>query len=219
MTFIDIWGWMCAAVNATLSLPQVIHLLRVRTSAGLSLLSWQMMVAVHIPWVVHGVLYDRLNLAVPNALLLVSALLILRMIRADRGLRHLETYTLGAVAGLLGVTVDVVVGAAAFGAVVTVPRAIGQFAQFRDLLRVRDIRGVSWVFLAVTVLVQFMWLSWAFAVNDNAVKVAASTMAILGGANLLAYILRRTNVLKPPTGPGNALIADDPAGFRSPDQA
>ncbi|HSN43527.1 MAG TPA: PQ-loop domain-containing transporter, partial [Propionibacteriaceae bacterium] len=183
MTFVEIWGWICAAVTATLSLPQLLRLLKVRTSAGLSLLSWQMMLAANIPWVAHGILDNRPNLAIPNAILFVCTILILRMIRADRGLGLLETYALGAVAGAVGVTVDVVFGAAAFGALVTIPQATGQLAQLRDLLRLRDIRGLSWVFLTVSFLLQFMWISWAFMVDDNAVKVAGSMMAVLASAN------------------------------------
>lgn len=219
MTFIEIWGWLAAAFTATLSLPQLIRLLRVRTSAGLSLLSWQMMLAANIPWVAHGVMTNRMNLALPNAALFVCTILILRMIRRDRGLGLLQTYAMGTIAGVAAFGVDVIFGAAAFGTLVTIPQAIGQLAQLRDLLRLRDIRGLSWVFLTVSFGLQFMWIYWAFAVNDNAVKVAASMMAILAGANLLVYVLRRLDVIKPPGGPGTSLLADSPAGLYSADQA
>ena len=44
-------------------------------------------------------------------------------------------------------------------------------------------------------------------------------MAILAGANLLVYVLRRLDVIKPPGGPGTSLLADSPAGLHSADQA
>ena len=46
MTPLEIWGWACAGVGSMLAVPQFIKLFRDRDTAGMSLVLWQLNVAV-----------------------------------------------------------------------------------------------------------------------------------------------------------------------------
>ena len=73
---LDVWGWVCAVAGPVVSIPQVARLLRSRTSAGLSLLMWQLNIACAVAWSFHGLRADAPNIVAPNVLLGVAAVLV-----------------------------------------------------------------------------------------------------------------------------------------------
>lgn len=197
VSVVDLFGWACALFGSLLSLPQVVHLLRSRTSAGLSLTSWQLMLAANIGWTTHGIIADRVNIIVPNAVLLVCTVLVLRMIRLDRRQSWFAVTWLGLMVGVACIAVDLVLGPVAFGLFVMGPLGLGALAQLRDLLRAPDLSGVSPGYLVVGFAGQFMWGAWALLAHERAVITAASIMAVFAGLNLGAWALRRAGVLRP----------------------
>ena len=52
MVLVEIWGWVCGIASGLSALPQLSRLLKARTSAGLSLLSWQLNAGVLWGWTV-----------------------------------------------------------------------------------------------------------------------------------------------------------------------
>ena len=201
MTPLEIWGWACAAVGSMLAVPQFIKLVRDRDTAGMSLVLWQLNVAIAIGWTAHGWRYGWWNMVVPNAISGVLAVLVLLLIRQSRRLSLVGTYGLGLAVGLVCVAVDVVGGSAAFAVAVLVPLLVGQFDQLRALLFDHDISGVSFGFLLITLALQVMWGSWAFLAQETSAMITASALSPGAIASVAWFLLRkrgRVGALKPP---------------------
>ena len=145
--------------------------IRDSTSAGISLLMWQLSCAASVAWVFHGLRGDWWNITIPNALIVVTGVLIMKMVISDRHLDPVRTWGLvGAVAAAL-VAVEYLTTPALFGAAVLIPLAIGMLGQTRDLLRAPNLGGVSGVYLGLVALIQYMWLSWGIAVGDVSIVI------------------------------------------------
>lgn len=201
MTPLEIWGWACAAAGSTLAVPQFVKLTRDRDTAGMSLVLWQLNVSIALGWVVHGRIGGWWNMVVPNAISGVLALLVLALIRRERGISVLGTYGLGLGVGIACVTADVLLGSAAFGVTVLIPLLVGQLDQLRAILFDSDISGVSFGFLLITLLLQGMWGSWAYLAGDASAMITASSLTPGAIASVVWFLLRRTGrvgSLKPP---------------------
>lgn len=201
MTSLEAWGWACAALGSVLAVPQFVKLSRDRDTAGLSLVLWQLNVAIGLGWVVHGWLGGWWNMIVPNAVSAVLALFVLRMVRRARRLRPLATYGLGVVVGLACVGVDLLAGPAAFGIAILVPLLIGQLDQLRAILFDADISGISPAFLVIVLTLQGMWGIWGLWAGDTSVLITASSLTPGALLSVVWFLLRRSGRvgrLKPP---------------------
>ncbi len=201
MTFLTIWGWACAVAGSMLAVPQFTKLVRDRDTAGMSLVLWQLNVAIAIGWTVHGWRGGWWNMVVPNAISGVLALLVLTLMRQHRRLTLLGTYGLGIAVGLATVVFDVWVGPAAFGVAVLIPLLIGQLDQLRALLFDPDISGVSFGFLLITLLLQGMWGLWGVLAGDTSVMITASSLSIGAVVSVVWFLLRRYRGLQALTPP------------------
>lgn len=195
MSFVDLFGWVCAAVGATLSLPQAIRLVRSRTSAGVSLLSWQLTLGAISTWLLHGFLMERANLIAANGIAAATILAVVIMIRRDRRLGFVETYWPAVATFAACAAVDIWAGALAFGLFVIAPQSVAVLAQYRDLRISIDVSGVSGGFLLLSVIVQALWFTWSLLAIEYAVMAAASITMVLCLANLALYLLRVTGTL------------------------
>lgn len=191
------WGWACAAAGSMLSVPQIVRLLVGRTSAGVSLLLWQLMFGGGIGWTFHGVVTGHLNLIVPNAIATVSCALVLHMVARDRRLPAARVWVLGLMVAAILVAVELVGGAAAFGITVMAPFLIGISAQTRDLLRSPDLSGLSPVYVFGTLVVQVMWWSWALAAWELSTLICSSAVGTLAIVNVVLLLARTRGVLRP----------------------
>lgn len=192
-----LWGWACAVVGSALSVPQVVHLLATRTSAGVSPLLWQLNVANGIGWTAHGLISGHLNVTVPNALSGLLAALVLLLVQRDRRLPLLGTWALPLAVGLVGVLVALLAPAGGFGVFAVVPLAIGFGDQTRDLLTSPDISGVSPVFVFGALVVQVMWWTWAQMAGDLSIFICASAIGLICLLNAALWLLRHTGRLRP----------------------
>lgn len=196
MTPLEIWGWACGIFGASTGLPQVIRIVRARTSAGLSLLSWQLNLGAIMAWAAHGILVARPNLIGPNLFLVVCYTVILTLIVRDRALP--VAATVAPVLGLFGVlaAVDVLAGSFWFGVVVVIPGIFAALAQLKDLIERPDLSGVSVTWLWMLVMLNLMWFSWSVFSGEIAIFVVASVMGVLSITNVVTFLLRRTGVLR-----------------------
>ena len=201
MTFLDTWGWVCALAGTLAALPQVLRLLRVRTSAGLSLLLWQLNLGAGIGWVVHGIAGGYANVTVPNVVISLTNVLILLLIQRDRGLSVRAVWPLGLAVAAACIAIELTLPSGAFGLFVLVPHSVGLLAQTRDLLRSPDLTGVSPVFLVAVASIQYLWFVWGVLVGDLSVVICASVLAVLGTVNLALYAVRSRRSA-PSTGSG-----------------
>ena len=218
MPFIDVIGWVAAALSAALSLPQLVRLIRAGTSAGLSLLLWQCLMGAGLGWTVHGISVGRPNMWLPNLAMAVCAILIIRLIARDRQIGRLQAWALPLLLLAALVGIDALWGAVAYGVATSVPQVIGAAAQLVDILRSVDISGVSPFFVTMAVVVQGVWLWWGVMANEGAVLVSASANGFVVLLTLLGYLARRLGapVLaigwagagRPPTGDRDVARAD-----------
>lgn len=187
---IEAFGWVAAAIGIVSNIPQLLRIMRTRTSAGVSLRLWQLTTATAAAWACHGFLVGTPQMQWPNLVMLLAALLIVVFVLRDRGQRIAPQLILPVGLAALLSGLDVWLGAVVFGFAVAVPQLVGQFAQTRSLVRSPDLTGVSGTFLAVFLLVQSLWWGFGFATEDWALIVCAGLMVIICIANLAIYLVR-----------------------------
>lgn len=194
MPVVDLLGWLAAALSAALSLPQLIRLIRAGTSAGLSLLLWQCLMAAGFGWTVHGLVVGRPNMWLPNLAMALCAIAILRLIARDRGYGLVQTWALPVGLFATLVTIDAVWGSVAYGVATSVPQVLGAAAQLVDIIRSVDITGVSPFYVTMAVVVQGIWLWWGLLAHEQAVIVSASANGSVALLTWLWYLARRLGV-------------------------
>lgn len=197
MSALEIYGWFCALVSAATALPQLIKLLRTRTSAGLSMLMWQLTFSVNMSWVVHGLMFKFWNLIVPNAIMGLCGVLILVQVMKDRTIPPLRVFLLPVAIFTVLASVDLTIGTVVFGVLISIPQLIGAIAQFLDLLRSRDIRGVSFPFLCYSLFVNLIWFIWGAWAGDAALMLAASSLGLMTLVNCTWWLLRTRGAVRP----------------------
>lgn len=189
--FVDALGWAAAVFGASVALPQVVRLLRTRTTSGVSQIAWQLMLGTNIAWTSHGVLSGHANVWVPNLVMLCCTVTILSQIRRDRGLSLPALLAPGLLLGLVTVGIDVTLGSVAFALAAFLPSALSQLAQLQGLILAPNIRGVSLPFLVMNVGNQILWFSWSVLVGEIAVTLCASSLGTMMALNMVWAMLRR----------------------------
>ena len=191
MTYIDWLGWLAAAVGCVALLPQALKLFRDRDAAGISLMYWQFLLGVVASFVVHGVMIGAVNLIVPNvAMALVAAWTILLVGRA-RTIGWLRLFAIPVILFAVLVGIDVVLGAAIYGAATAVPVSVGLIGQIADVARQPDVSGISPGFLALGVLMQATWFTWGMLAVEWAVRISSGTFLVLSVTLMAWWIARR----------------------------
>lgn len=195
MTPFEIYGWACAILSSVAGIPQLLRLLKSRTSAGASLAMWQVTMAVTGTWIVHGALTSAPNLILANGIACLISLLVLWFIRADRTLSLVRTFGVP-IAGIVVMVATDLWNPVVFGALISIPQLFGGFAQFLDLLRCRDIRGVSIAFLVYQVFVQVIWFIWGTWAGDVSLQMAAGSFFVVCLLNAIWWLLRRNGLVR-----------------------
>lgn len=196
---IEVFGWVAAGIGVTAGLPQLVRILRSKTSAGVSLLLWQLMTGATGAWAVHGYLSGSPQMQLPNVALTLSGAAVIIFIARDRNLpvpRQL-LLPLSVALGMSGV--NLWLGPLVFGFAIAAPQLVGQVAQFRELLTADQVDGVSAGFLSLSLVVQAMWFTFGLFKPDWALIICAGAMLASCIANLVLYLLRRfrSRVLTP----------------------
>ena len=189
-------GWVAAALASTVALPQVIKLLRNRTTAGLSLTAWRLTLAANLAWTGHGVVVGHANIWLPNLLFMVCSVIILNQLRRDRSLSWVVTFGPSLVLATVTLGLDVTAGPVAFAIAAGLPSAFAQLLQLQELVVAPRISGVSLPFLALNAVNPVLWLTWALIVGEQSITMVASALGLLMGVNLLWCALRRTGLVR-----------------------
>jgi uncharacterized protein with PQ loop repeat len=198
VSLVDLVGWFAALCSATLAVPQLVRIVGTRTVAGLSQVTWQMNTAAGIGWTGHGLLVGKAQLIWPNVLLGLTSSLVLWQIVAALRLPLARTWLPAIALGMTSVAADVVLGPLAFAVLAFIPGALGQLTQLRDTRRATDTSGVSMGFLAMSLLTQLSWLTFAIPSGELAVLCVAAPMAVLAASNVIALWQRRRVVAGQP---------------------
>lgn len=194
---VDIWGWVCAVVGSVIAIPQVVQLLRTRSSAGLSLLMWQLSAAASVGWVFHGIRANSLIIAVPNVLIALTGVLVVRMVLADRNLPRASAWGVFALATAAVVAMEYLTTPVLFGLAVLIPLAVGFIGQSVDIVRSSSLSGVSEVYVGMTFAIQVMWWVWGFAVGDVSILICSTVLGVIAGFNLVWLTLRTRGLVVP----------------------
>lgn len=187
---IEVFGWVAAAVGIASNLPQLLRILRAKTSAGVSLRLWQISAATTGAWMVHGFLVQQAQMQWPNMLMSALALVIVMFVLRDRGQR-IATQLVLPLALAAGLTsVELLFGAMTFGFVIALPQLIGQGSQLREMVTAPDLTGVSVGYLAIMLVVQAMWFGFGLMTGDWALIICAGAMTAICSLNLTVYLVR-----------------------------
>lgn len=194
---VSVIGWTVAILGIAMPVPQFVRLVRERTSAGLSLLAWQIWLAAGISWSVHGILNRDLVVLLPNFLGGIIALLIVLLIRRNRILGWWPVLRITLLVCAIAIGLRVGVGPAAFGSFMAIPQAIGCLGQLGDVIEKPDLSGVSVTYLALTAFCQVLWVSFGALKPDISVLITGCVMLVMSGLTLVWYLLRRSGAVGP----------------------
>lgn len=189
-------GWVAAALASVVALPQVIKLVRGRTTAGISLTAWRLTLAANIAWMAHGFVVGHANIWLPNLIFMLCSLTILNQLRRDRAISWIATLGPSLVLGLTTLGIDLLFGPVAFAIAAGLPSAVAQIMQFQELVIAPRISGVSVPFLALNTVNQALWLGWGLLAGEQSITLVASAMGVLMGINLVWAVLRRRGVVR-----------------------
>lgn len=191
MTVEFIVGWVACLVAMMLGVPQIVRLLRTRSTDGLSLLLWQAMLAINLGWLVHGLRIDAVNMVVTNLVGGTTTLVIQILIIRARKLQAWRVMLPGLLGAAALVAVDVGLGSAAFGIAAVIPAVLANAGQTVALVRSPLITGVSPLFLTGQVLNQALWFSWALLVIDHGTMITAPVTGVIALVNVIWWTLRK----------------------------
>ena len=174
-----------------IAVPQALRLLRVRSSAGVSLLIWQTTVVASVCWTAHGLINGVVQIFLPNAIFAATAVIVVAQLQRMRRLAPVRVWILPSVWTTAAVGVDLAFGPYVFAAAQFIPTAVGLVSQLREILRADDVRGVSMTGLAVNLLSQALWLAYAIPAGEVAVTGVGVPAGLLMVGTMVTLLVRR----------------------------
>jgi uncharacterized protein with PQ loop repeat len=193
--FVSVLGWAAAAIGAAFMLPQVVRLLRSRSTAGVSTAAWQIMLGANLGWTGHGLLSGHANIWLPNTLLLVCTLVILTTIHRQAGTPWVQLLAPGLALATTMLVLNLTLGPVAFAVAAFIPSGCAQVLQLKELVHSVNLSGVSVGYLGLSVVNQVLWLSWSLLAGEISVTLCAMSLGTLMTINLVWALLRRYRVV------------------------
>lgn len=194
MTAADVVGWVAVCVGMVVALPQLVRLARTRKVDGLSLTSWRSILAMNIAWAAHGIRLEALALIITNSIGLCSTLPILYLLSRQFRRRLVPLLIPSLVVAAVMITVDHILGSAAYGVAAITIALVSNLGQSMQLVRAPHVTGVSPLFVTMAVVNQSVWIVWGLLAKDPGTIMTASTVCGLASFNLLWYLLRRAGL-------------------------
>jgi len=187
-------GWLATCVAMLLGVPQIVRLVRTRSTEGLSIVMWQAMLSINLGWLVHGIRIDALNMVVTNLVGMGTTIAIQVLIIRARRLQAWRVVLPGVAGAMALVAVDVLLGSAAFGVAAVVPAVIANAGQTVELIRSPRLTGVSPVFLVGQALNQALWFTWSLFVGDQGTMITAPATGVIAVFNVTWWALRNAGL-------------------------
>ena len=191
MTWVNVLGWTVAVLASVLGVPQVVRLIRTRSTAGVARITWQAIFAANIGWGIHGWQIGAPHMVANNVVAVVWTLIILGFLIRDGSTNPILVLAPSVVGGAALALVGVVFGSAAFGIAALGPAILANTGQTVKLVHAPRVDGVSPVFLAAGVLAQVMWIAWGTMVRDAGTVIGSSVGVSIVALNLTWWFLRR----------------------------
>lgn len=190
MSLVTVLGWSAAVIGAFFAMPQFLRVVRTGSTAGLSLVAWQLQSAGALAWTSHGVIYSMPNQILANTVISFCCLGVVYYLIRHRNLWWPRVVTPILLVAILLAAVDLRFGQLAFGFAVLVPGSVALVAQLHDLIRSPDVSGVSSGYLALGMVIQTLWFVWSLQVGDESVTIASSVAFALLAACLWVWTAR-----------------------------
>jgi len=211
MHLISVLAFIGAVASATLSVPQFLLVVRTKDTRGLSLSTWVISLGTGVGWLCHGLRIDQINLVWPNFWGLTVAGTVLYFLWRNGRYKSPLTLLPGLCLGATLVTLDHVLGSAAFGLAIMVPGAYGMVRQGVALMRAPRVTGVSTTTWVIQTANQSLWLVWAGLVREPGTFISSAVCLCAAVFTLTWRVLRARGVgpvgRHAQTAPGLALSA------------
>ena len=142
MVTVEAVGWAGTATGTLLGLPQAVRLARTRNVEGLSLRTWQALLAVNVAWTQHGLRIGQPPQVITSVLSLCSTVPVLVLMSRELRRPPLRVMLPGLLAAVAMITVDRAFGTAAYGIVAVIPAVLANAGQSIELVRAAHRRGL-----------------------------------------------------------------------------
>jgi uncharacterized protein with PQ loop repeat len=196
MVTVEAVGWAGTFTGTLLGLPQVVRLTRTRNVEGLSLSTWQALLAVNVAWTQHGLRIGQAPQVLTSVLSLCSTVPILVLMSREVRRPLPRVMLPGLLAAAAMIAVDRAFGTAAYGSVAVIPAVLANAGQSIELVRAPRVVGVSPLFLLLAAVNQTLWLTWALLIPDAGTAITAAVTGA-GAAFNLGWWLARLAGLPP----------------------
>lgn len=190
MNAVLIIGWTATVTGTVLGLPQMLRLLRTRNIEGVSVATWQVMLALNVAWTAHGIRIWQANMITGNILAFLSTAVIITVIAQVTRRTWIGVAWPGFAVAAGMMAVDQWLGPAVYGLVAAAPATVGQLTQSRELVTSDSVDGVSGVFLAVNLVNFGLWAYWGFLAGDQSAFIASTIAGTVALFNMVWYPLR-----------------------------
>lgn len=190
-------GWFAAGLSCFISAPQLVRILRAKTTAGVSLLAWQMALGGNLTWGLYGVIHGYANQWVPNILLVSVTLIILGLFRRHVGTSWPVLVLPGLLLAVTTTSLDHWVGPIAFSVAAFLPAAISLVSQLRTTAASEDVTGLSLGNQWIGLTNQSVWVVWGALVNNMQVLLVGCFALVLIVANVTLATLRKNGTWGP----------------------
>lgn len=195
-------GWLAAGLSCFISAPQLVRILRAGTTAGVSVLSWQLVLGGNLTWGVYGLMHGNVNQWLPNVALVTITVVILSRFHREVGTSWLVLLAPGILIALTSTVLEVTAGTVAFSIAAFIPAAVSLVSQLKVTATSEDVRGLSVANQWISLVNQSAWLLWAALIAERSVLLVGSASLVLIVANLSMALLRTTRTLGPVTRQG-----------------
>ena len=195
-------GWVAAALSCFISAPQLYRILKAGTTAGVSVLAWQLALGGNLTWGMYGITHGNLNQWLPNVALVTVTLVILSLFHRHVGTPWAVLLAPGLLIAATTTTLDHTVGTVAYSVAAFLPEAVSLVSQLKVTATSVDVRGLSVVNQWIGLVNQSAWLVWALLIDERSVLMVGTASLVLILANLSMALLRTTGTLGPLTRQG-----------------
>ena len=187
-------GWAGGLTSTIMLLPQLFALLRTGDTKGMAWPLWVVFIGTTMGWISHGLTVHQAFIIVSNSVSFCATVISLVFLRRADKLRRWWWVLPGFAFGGLLIWLDRGVGSAAFGAAVVTPIAIAKLHQGVEIMRDRQVSGVSVGSWVIQLGNEVVWLTWALLMVEPGTIISAVVTGTCNTFVLVWLLLRRHGV-------------------------
>lgn len=191
---VSITGFAGAAIGAFYGIAQSVRTVRSRTTAGVSTTSWIASTTAAGLWLVYGAMQRSGPQLLANTPWFASCVLIGVYLARERRMRPVISYALPWMMLVVGFVLlsiyrsTLAIIGPVFAIGMTVP-------QIRNARRATDVKGVSAVAWATSVLSGLLWIAYGIGIKDVPVTASSATSTVLNVLVLMTLLQAQRRVL------------------------